>query len=66
MQVSLASRVGEPTLHAGIFDRMQPGVVHTTFHRVKAHNLTLIVLARHDGGCLSAAPNAYTEIPIRR
>lgn len=32
--VSLASRVGETTLHAKISDRMQPGVVDTTFHHV--------------------------------
>jgi formate dehydrogenase major subunit len=30
--VSLASRSGETTLHAVISDRMQPGVVYTTFH----------------------------------
>jgi formate dehydrogenase major subunit len=30
--VSLASRVGETTLHAKISERMQPGVVYTTFH----------------------------------
>src|SRR5271168_337133 len=30
--VSLQSRVGETSLHAKISDRMQPGVVYTTFH----------------------------------
>jgi formate dehydrogenase major subunit len=30
--VSLASRSGETTLHARISERMQPGVVYTTFH----------------------------------
>jgi formate dehydrogenase major subunit len=30
--VSLASRAGEITLHANISERMQPGVVYTTFH----------------------------------
>jgi formate dehydrogenase major subunit len=30
--VSLASRAGEITLHAHISERMQPGVVYTTFH----------------------------------
>ncbi len=30
--VSLASRAGEITLHARISERMQPGVVYTTFH----------------------------------
>ena len=30
--VSLASRAGEITLHAQISERMQPGVVYTTFH----------------------------------
>jgi len=30
--VTLASRVGETTLHAKIADRMPPGVVYTTFH----------------------------------
>ena len=30
--VSLASRAGETTLHAVISERMQPGVVYTTFH----------------------------------
>ena len=29
---SLASREGEITLHARISERMQPGVVYTTFH----------------------------------
>jgi formate dehydrogenase major subunit len=32
--VALASRVGETTLHAKISERMQPGVVYTTFHHV--------------------------------
>jgi formate dehydrogenase major subunit len=32
--VSLASRVGETSLHAKISERMQPGVVYTTFHHV--------------------------------
>jgi formate dehydrogenase major subunit len=31
-RVSLASRVGETTLHAKIMDRMPVGVVYTTFH----------------------------------
>ena len=30
--VALASRIGEVSLHAAITDRMQPGVVYTTFH----------------------------------
>jgi formate dehydrogenase major subunit len=30
--IALASRVGETTLHAKISERMQPGVVYTTFH----------------------------------
>ncbi len=30
--VALASRIGEVSLHACITDRMQPGVVYTTFH----------------------------------
>jgi formate dehydrogenase major subunit len=30
--VSLASRAGEITLHARLSERMQPGVVYTTFH----------------------------------
>jgi formate dehydrogenase major subunit len=30
--VALASRAGETTLHAQISERMQPGVVYTTFH----------------------------------
>ncbi len=30
--VSLASRAGETSLHARISDRIQPGVVYTTFH----------------------------------
>ncbi|HEY7269515.1 MAG TPA: formate dehydrogenase subunit alpha, partial [Dehalococcoidia bacterium] len=30
--VSLASRAGETTLHARVSERMQPGVVYTTFH----------------------------------
>jgi formate dehydrogenase major subunit len=30
--VSLQTRVGETSLHAKISDRMQPGVVYTTFH----------------------------------
>ncbi len=32
MKVSLASRVGATTLTARVSDRMQPGVVYTTFH----------------------------------
>jgi formate dehydrogenase major subunit len=32
--VALASRVGETSLHAKISERMQPGVVYTTFHHV--------------------------------
>jgi formate dehydrogenase major subunit len=32
--VSLASRVGDTSLHAKISERMQPGVVYTTFHHV--------------------------------
>jgi formate dehydrogenase major subunit len=32
--VSLMSRVGETSLRARISDRMQPGVVYTTFHHV--------------------------------
>ena len=31
-RVSLVSRAGETTLHAHISERMQPGVVYTTFH----------------------------------
>ena len=31
-RVALMSRAGETTLHARISDRMQPGVVYTTFH----------------------------------
>jgi len=30
--VALASRAGETTLHARLSERMQPGVVYTTFH----------------------------------
>ena len=30
--VALASRAGETTLHAHISERIQPGVVYTTFH----------------------------------
>ena len=30
--MALASRIGEVSLHAAITDRMQPGVVYTTFH----------------------------------
>ena len=30
--VALASRAGETTLHARVSERMQPGVVYTTFH----------------------------------
>jgi formate dehydrogenase major subunit len=30
--VALTSRAGETTLHAKISERMQPGVVYTTFH----------------------------------
>jgi formate dehydrogenase major subunit len=30
--VELASRAGATTLHAKVADRMQPGVVYTTFH----------------------------------
>ncbi|HJR23823.1 MAG TPA: formate dehydrogenase subunit alpha [Dongiaceae bacterium] len=32
--VALASRKGETTLHAKVSERMQPGVVYTTFHHV--------------------------------
>ncbi len=31
-RVSLTSRAGNTTLHARISERMQPGVVYTTFH----------------------------------
>ena len=31
-RVALTSRAGETTLHARISERMQPGVVYTTFH----------------------------------
>ena len=31
-RVAVASRAGETTLHARISERMQPGVVYTTFH----------------------------------
>ncbi len=33
--VALCSRAGETTLHARISDRMQPGIVYTTFHHPK-------------------------------
>jgi formate dehydrogenase major subunit len=32
--VALASRKGETTLHTKVSERMQPGVVYTTFHHV--------------------------------
>ncbi|MGH6894084.1 MAG: molybdopterin dinucleotide binding domain-containing protein, partial [Dongiaceae bacterium] len=32
--VSLASRVGDTSLRAQVSERMQPGVVYTTFHHV--------------------------------
>ena len=31
-RVSIASRVGETSLHASLSERVQPGVVYTTFH----------------------------------
>lgn len=50
--VSIASRMGDTALHAKLSDRMQPGVVYTTFHMPESGaNIVTTELADWATGC---------------
>ncbi|MFO1147930.1 MAG: formate dehydrogenase subunit alpha [Alsobacter sp.] len=62
--VSLASRSGDTTLHAVISDRMQPGVVYTTFH----HALTgaNVVTTDYSDWATNCPEYKVTAVQVRR
>src|SRR5690606_7524745 len=62
--VAVASRVGETTLKAHVTDRMQPGVVYTTFHHPEsAANLVTTEFADWATDC---PEYKVTAVQVRR
>ncbi len=61
--VALASRAGETTLHAHISERIQPGVVYTTFH----HPLTgaNVVTTEYSDWATSCPEYKVTAVEVR-
>ena len=62
-RVALKSRVGETTLHARITDRMQPGVVYTTFHF--AETGANVVTTEHSDWATNCPEYKVTAVDVR-
>ena len=62
--VSLASRVGEISLHAKISERMQPGVVYTTFHH--ANTGANVVTTENSDWATNCPEYKVTAVQVRR
>jgi formate dehydrogenase major subunit len=62
--VSLQSRVGEIALHAKISDRMQPGVVYTTFHH--AETGANVVTTEYSDWATNCPEYKVTAVQVRR
>jgi formate dehydrogenase major subunit len=66
-RVSLTSRAGETTLHARISERMQPGVVYTTFHHAfTGANVVTTEFSDWATGCPEYKVTAVQVQPARR
>jgi len=62
-RVALRSRVGETSLHARISDRMQPGVVYTTFHF--AETGANVVTTEHSDWATNCPEYKVTAVDVR-
>ncbi|MCX7354308.1 MAG: formate dehydrogenase subunit alpha [Alphaproteobacteria bacterium] len=62
--VALASRKGEVTLHARITERMQPGVVYTTFHF--ADSGVNVVTTEYSDWATNCPEYKVTAVQVRR
>jgi formate dehydrogenase major subunit len=62
--VALASRTGETALRARISERMQPGVVYTTFHRMKSG--ANVVTTEYSDWATSCPEYKVTAVQVRR
>jgi formate dehydrogenase major subunit len=62
--VALQSRSGETTLHARISERMQPGVVYTTFHH--ASTGANVVTTEHSDWATNCPEYKVTAVQVRR
>ena len=62
--VSLVSRAGETSLHAFITDRMQPGVVYTTFHHPGAG--ANVVTTENSDWATNCPEYKVTAVEVRR
>jgi len=62
--VSLASRSGEVALHARISERMQPGVVYTTFHHAKTG--TNVITTDYSDWATNCPEYKVTAVQVRR
>ena len=62
--VSLQSRVGEISLHAKISERMQPGVVYTTFHH--AETGANVVTTEYSDWATNCPEYKVTAVQVRR
>src|SRR5271169_776747 len=62
--VSLQSRVGEVSLHAKILERMQPGVVYTTFHHPNSG--ANVVTTENSDWATNCPEYKVTAVQVRR
>ena len=62
--VSLQSRIGEISLHAKISERMQPGVVYTTFHH--ANTGANVVTTEYSDWATNCPEYKVTAVQVRR
>jgi formate dehydrogenase major subunit len=62
--VALQSRSGETTLRARITERMQPGVVYTTFHH--ASTGANVVTTEHSDWATNCPEYKVTAVQVRR
>jgi formate dehydrogenase major subunit len=62
--VSLQSRIGEISLHASISERMQPGVVYTTFHH--ANTGANVVTTEYSDWATNCPEYKVTAVQVRR
>ncbi|HEY3997463.1 MAG TPA: formate dehydrogenase subunit alpha [Candidatus Xenobia bacterium] len=61
--VSLESRIGKTTLHADLTDRVQPGVVYTTFHHPKT--AVNVVTTEYSDWATSCPEYKVTAVQVR-
>jgi formate dehydrogenase major subunit len=63
-RVSVSSRVGETSLHASLSDRVQPGVVYTTFHHpVSGAN---VITTENSDWATNCPEYKVTAVQVRR